>query len=107
MKPLEQAINGAHDLIESTERALESGEIDEGEWHRRIAAVITPAYLASDNPRGQSGYGGDDERWTHARSQIIEALDHDGSFLDVRCASGYLNPPPMIRLIAPSAAPAR
>src|SRR5436190_8434793 len=90
MKPIEQAINGAHELMESTQRALASGEIDEAEYHRRIAAVITSAYLASDNPRGQSGYSGDEARWTHARGLIADAINRDGTFLDVGCANGYL-----------------
>src|SRR5256885_4421623 len=62
----------------------------EAEWHRRNAAVMTPAYLSSDNPRGQSGYSGDDARWTRARSLIADAIDRAGAFLDVGCASGYL-----------------
>jgi len=61
-----------------------------GEYHRRISAVMTPAYLAADNPRGQSGHGGDDARWTHARSLIADAIDRRGTFLDIGCASGYL-----------------
>lgn len=90
MKPLSQAINGAHDLLESAERALESGEIDETEWYRRVANVITPAYLAADNPRSQSGHSGDEARWTRARSLIVDAMNRSGTFLDVGCASGYL-----------------
>src|SRR5689334_6738873 len=90
MKPLEQALNGGHDLLESAERALEAGEIDEAGWYERIAAVTTPAYLAGDNPRSQSGHSGDEARWERARSLIADAIDRDGSFLDVGCASGYL-----------------
>ena len=52
--------------------------------------VVVPAYLSSDNPRGQSGYSGDDARWKLARSLIADAIDRDGTFLDVGCASGYL-----------------
>ena len=42
-------------LIEPIEAAYERGEIDAAEWHRRIGAIIGPAYLAATNPRGQSG----------------------------------------------------
>ena len=52
--------------------------------------VYEEHYLASDDPRRQSGFGGDEERWEAARRPIAEAVDHDGSFLDVGCANGYL-----------------
>lgn len=90
MVPIPQRINGAHDLLESAERDLEAGHIDEVGWHRRIAEVITPAYLAGDSPRRQSGHSGDESRWTRARGLIADAIDRDGTFLDVGCASGYL-----------------
>jgi trans-aconitate methyltransferase len=49
-----------------------------------------PAYLAGDNPRSQSGHSGDEARWEEARRLIVEAIDRDGTFLDVGCASGHL-----------------
>jgi protein-L-isoaspartate O-methyltransferase len=30
------------------------------------------------------------ESWEYARSLVAEAIDRDGSFLDVGCANGYL-----------------
>lgn len=84
------AKNRAYWLLEQAETKLESGEIDEDGWYREVAAVITPAYLAGDNPRSQSGNSGDDAHWDRARSLIADAVDHDGTFLDVGCASGYL-----------------
>lgn len=30
--------------------ALADGRIDEAGWHRAMAAIATPAYLAADNP---------------------------------------------------------
>ncbi len=87
---LKAAKNRAYQLLERVEAALERGEIDEEGWYREVAAVITPAYLAADNPRSQSGHSGDDARWEHARSLICDAVDRDGTFLDVGCASGYL-----------------
>ena len=47
-------------------------------------------YLASDDPRRQSGFGGDEARWEAARRPIVRAIDRAGSFLDVGCANGYL-----------------
>jgi SAM-dependent methyltransferase len=52
--------------------------------------VYEEHYLATDDPRRQSGFGGDEERWEVARRPIVEAIDRDGSFLDVGCANGYL-----------------
>jgi len=52
--------------------------------------VYEQHYLASDDPRRQSGFGGDEDRWEAARRPIVEAIDRDGSFLDIGCANGYL-----------------
>jgi SAM-dependent methyltransferase len=52
--------------------------------------VYEEHYLASDDPRRQSGFGGDEERWEAARRPITRAVDRPGSFLDVGCANGYL-----------------
>jgi SAM-dependent methyltransferase len=57
-------------------------------WHP--VEVYEEHYLASDDPRRQSGFGGEEERWEAARRPIVEAIDRDGSFLDVGCANGYL-----------------
>jgi SAM-dependent methyltransferase len=48
------------------------------------------AYLAGPDPRAQSGFHGSAERWTAARHGIVEAIDRDGTFLDVGCANGLL-----------------
>jgi SAM-dependent methyltransferase len=88
-KPIELAKNGAADLLAECEAKLEAGQIDEAEWYRRIAAVITPAYLAAETPWAQSGKSGNAANWERARSLIAEAM-RPGAFLDVGCASGYL-----------------
>jgi len=49
------------------------------------------AYLSRDNPRTQTGHGGDEARWRYTRvMMILEALHKSGTFLDVGCANGYL-----------------
>lgn len=48
------------------------------------------AYLHATDEIGHSGFGGGRERWVEERSPLIEALDADGSFLDVGCANGLL-----------------
>jgi hypothetical protein len=57
--------------------------------------LLTPsefeqAYLATDDPRAQSGFRGSAERWEAARRPIVEAIDRPGTFLDVGCANGLL-----------------
>ncbi len=47
-------------------------------------------YLATDDPRAQSGFGGSPERWTAARHAIVEGIDRGGTLLDIGCANGLL-----------------
>ena len=70
--------------------ALERGEIDEDGWHRRTQELIVPSYLAAETPWGQSGKTGTAEDWERSRSHVADAIDRDGTFLDVGCANGYL-----------------
>jgi SAM-dependent methyltransferase len=76
--------------VAAIDAALERGQIDEDGWHRGMAELVVPAYLAGDNPRAQSGHSGDAIRWEGARRLILAAVDADGSFLDVGCANGHL-----------------
>lgn len=88
--PIELAKNRAFPLLVRLNRALEAGEIDEAGWYREINAVVVPAYLAGDDPAAQSGSQSGVPGWAYRRGLIAEAVDRDGSFLDVGCASGYL-----------------
>ena len=54
------------------------------------AAALEPAYLATDDPIRQSGFGGGAERWRAERSPILDAIEGDGDLLDIGCANGYL-----------------
>ncbi len=65
--PIELAKNRAARLLAECDAALEAGSIDEAEWHRRVAAVITPAYLAATTPWAQSGKTGDADAFERAR----------------------------------------
>ncbi len=69
---------------------LETGRIDEAGWHARVQAMLAPAYLAASTPHGQSGKGGDAADWEHARRLVCDAIESDGTFLDVGCANGLL-----------------
>ncbi len=75
-----------HDLAEARAR----GEIDDDRWFAGMAAIFDTAYPAGDNPRAQSGFGGDEGRWEDARRPIAEQIDRGGTFLDIGCANGYL-----------------
>jgi hypothetical protein len=88
--PIELAKNRAFPLLERLNRALGAGEIDEAGWYREINAIVVPAYLAGEDPAAQSGSGSGVAGWAYRRGLIADALDRDGSFLDVGCASGYL-----------------
>ena len=82
--------DGAAALIAEIDEALESGEIEETGWHERVAGIIRPAYLGAATPQAQSGFSGGPLAWEHARGVIADAIDRDGTFLDVGCANGLL-----------------
>lgn len=75
---------------EEIDARLARGEIDEEQWHREWQAIVVPRYLAAETPWSQSGKSGSAEDWEWSRSLVADAVDGDGSFLDVGCASGYL-----------------
>ena len=52
--------------------------------------ALEPAYLATDDPIRQSGFGGGPERWRAEREPILDAIESDGDLLDIGCANGYL-----------------
>jgi len=87
---IEALKDGGWREIAAIDAALERGEIDEDGWHRAMADLVVPAYLAAETPWGQSGKSGDEALWEEGRSHIADAIDRDGTFLDVGCASGYL-----------------
>lgn len=60
------------------------------DYYADLQQLLEDAYLQADNPRSQSGFSGDDARWERGRRVIAQAINHDGTFLDIGCASGYL-----------------
>ncbi len=52
--------------------------------------LLERAYLEAGDPRGQSGFRGDEARWERARRPIASAMDRNGAFLDIGCANGLL-----------------
>ncbi len=57
---------------------------------RARARSLEAAYLESDDPIRQSGFGGGPERWRAERQPILDAVEGDGDLLDIGCANGYL-----------------
>jgi hypothetical protein len=81
----------ARDEIAKLDEDLDAGRITEQQWHDGIEESLIDAYLASGDPRGQSGKLGDDETdWRWARELILDVFPPRASFLDVGCANGYL-----------------
>ncbi|MGH2366004.1 MAG: class I SAM-dependent methyltransferase [Chloroflexota bacterium] len=86
----ERVVGRGWELLEPIEQAFHLGEIDEAEWHRRMGAIIGPAYLAGRDPREQSGHAGSPRHWENARRFIFDCVRQHGTFLDIGCASGHL-----------------
>lgn len=86
----ERTIGQGWELLVPIDLAYERGEIDAAEWHRRVGAIIGPAYLAATDPRAQSGSPSTPAEWEQARRFIFAAVNRSGTFLDVGCASGHL-----------------
>jgi SAM-dependent methyltransferase len=80
----------AQAAIDAASDALAHGAIDETEWHEQVTDALAAAYLADTDPRWQSGFDGDADAWRDAREAVLDAVSHDGTFLDVGCATGHL-----------------
>lgn len=52
--------------------------------------IIEPSYLYAETPQGGSGFNGPLDEWTANHQHIVEAIEADGTFLDVGCANGFL-----------------
>jgi SAM-dependent methyltransferase len=66
------------------------GDITDDEWFAGMAAIFDEAYVGAKNPRAQSGFGGNEERWEIGRRPIASMIDAPGAFFDIGCANGYL-----------------
>ncbi|MCO8277972.1 class I SAM-dependent methyltransferase [Actinoplanes sp. TRM 88003] len=86
----ELAKERGYDLIRPIDEAYACGEITQFEWHRRVQAVIEPAYLSATTEQQGSGHSGTEQEWHASRSLIMHAVDRPGTFLDVGCANGLL-----------------
>ena len=80
----------AKDFNEYVNAALDNNEITKDEWYDINKVYFTNLYLSYDNPRAQSGHGGDEYHYAYAHLLILEAVYKHGTFLDVGCANGHL-----------------
>ena len=80
----------ANDFNAYVNAALKQKEISKDEWYEINKEYFTKLYLASDNPRGQSGHGGNEPHYRFAHLPIIDCFYKNGTFLDVGCANGHL-----------------
>jgi 2-polyprenyl-3-methyl-5-hydroxy-6-metoxy-1,4-benzoquinol methylase len=60
------------------------------DYFEKIRSLLEHSYLTAEDPRGQSGFRGNEARWERARGPIVSAIDRDATFLDVGCANGLL-----------------
>jgi len=87
---LEAAKERAWRAVAAIDDAHARDALDDDGWHRAMAELIVPAYLAAGDERGGSGHTGTAEDWEHSRGIVADAVDRGGSFLDVGCANGLL-----------------
>lgn len=73
------------ELAERHRRTITDDQIAEDS--RRL---LDAAYLGAGTAEGGSGFGGTPQEWRQAREQICDAIDSDGTFLDIGCANGLL-----------------
>jgi SAM-dependent methyltransferase len=77
--------------IDAASEAHARGALDDAAWCERVSGALAAGYLADgDDPRWQSGFDGDANAWRGARELVLDAVDRDGTFLDVGCANGHL-----------------
>jgi 2-polyprenyl-3-methyl-5-hydroxy-6-metoxy-1,4-benzoquinol methylase len=86
----DQGDRAAADLVELADDARRS--LTDDEYFSATARHLESAYLdpRHDNPRKGSGFGGSEQQWFTRRSHLRDAVDRDGTFLDVGCANGLL-----------------
>jgi 2-polyprenyl-3-methyl-5-hydroxy-6-metoxy-1,4-benzoquinol methylase len=75
-------------MVEAAETARRS--LSEKAFYRDSQLLLETAYLRDGTPRGGSGFGGTAADWRAQRGHLCQAVDQDGSFLDVGCANGHL-----------------
>jgi hypothetical protein len=63
---------------------------DDASYYGDNARQLGASYLRATTAEAQSGFGGTGKEWRAAREPIADAIERDGTFLDVGCANGLL-----------------
>ena len=79
----------ANDFNDYINAAFANNEINRDEWYELYKIYFTKLYLSTNNPRAQSGHGGDEYHYIYAQMPVIEAVYKNGTFLDIGCANGH------------------
>lgn len=74
--------------IDRADAARQSLSVED--YQRDLTRLLDRHYLRADTPQGGSGFGRSAEEWRDRREHVAHAIDHDGTFLDVGCANGFL-----------------
>jgi 2-polyprenyl-3-methyl-5-hydroxy-6-metoxy-1,4-benzoquinol methylase len=85
-----QGAEAAARLVELADRARRS--LTDDEFFIGNTRLLETAYLdpRHTNPRQGSGFGGSEDEWFARRHHVSDAVDRDGTFIDVGCANGLL-----------------
>lgn len=83
-------IESSKEFNETIASALEKGDISKDMWFDLNKEYYSNLYLSKDSPREQSGHRGNEFHYLYSHLLIIEAINKNGTFLDVGCANGYL-----------------
>jgi hypothetical protein len=75
-------------VVEAADHARRT--LSDDQFYRDGQRLLEASYLRASTPRGGSGFGGSAAQWRAKRAQVCDAVDRDGSFLDVGCANGHL-----------------
>lgn len=75
-------------VIRAAARSYRS--LSEQDFYADNRRTLERGYLRGTTPQQGSGFSGGPGEWRQARWHITEAIDSDGTFLDVGCASGLL-----------------
>jgi 2-polyprenyl-3-methyl-5-hydroxy-6-metoxy-1,4-benzoquinol methylase len=75
-------------LVEAADWARRA--LGEEGFYRDDRWLLETSYLRAGTARGGSGFGGTAAAWRAHRGHLCQAIDRDGSLLDVGCANGHL-----------------
>ncbi|MEK3725586.1 hypothetical protein [Paenibacillus sp. FSL H8-0034] len=64
----------SNEFNESLFKEMSEGKISDDEWFEINKLYFTKHYLASDNPKGQSGHDGNEHGYFHSHQLLIHVI---------------------------------